>query len=125
MRTYHLAATITGTGANQCSVLIQRSGRIKSVRWGIAIDAATDNAALAVELNSGATSQIATHEGPNVIDGVRAHTNFTTSGLTLSSINVQRLLDYPVGQGERIYLHAVVGGTLSAITEAYVDIDER
>lgn len=125
MRTYHLYATVSAGAANQANLMIQRSGRIKSVRWAVSVDAPADNAAVELEISTVATLGINTHESPNVIDAVKHLTNMTTSGANAGCINTQRILDFPVAQGERIYLHSAVAGTVSAKTDVLVDVDER
>lgn len=120
MRTYKLYnATVSGN--NLANVTIQRSGRIKSVRWAVGVDDSTDNHYCYFELSTQATSQIGTHDTLGVVDQIAWYNNLGAAGQDSSHINEQRMLDFPIAAGERLYLNN--SGNASAVFETvFVDV---
>lgn len=123
MRTLKLYAAITATANAVANLLIPRNGRIKSIRWAVDIDAPADNASVAVDLNTQTITVLASNDIPSIAE-LRALVNLSTSGAYLGAIKAQEFLDYPVAAGDRIYIHAVVAGTVTARITAFIDIDE-
>lgn len=124
MRTYKLYYAITATTAALASVIIQRSGRIKSVRWETGFDAPADNASCVAEISTASSPQQGTNDTVAEISEIRNTTNLTTSGAFNGGRAKQEFIDYPVAAGERIYLHATVSGTVSQATTVFIDVEE-
>lgn len=123
MRIITLAATITGSAAQAAVVTIPQSGRLKSIRWSIVLDAPIDNVLFAVELSpNGAAFTSGTNDQIQSIDCVQIGTNFVTSGMSLYGCNVQRLIDFPLELGTRLYLNSATSGTHSALVRCFLDI---
>lgn len=124
MRVYKLYATATSTADNVANVLITRNCRIRSIRWHEHVDAPADNAFVAVELSTRPTSQFTTNDSQGDITQRRHSTNLTTSGAFDGGNDHQELLDFPVAAGERIYVHAIVSGTVTWVGACFIDVVE-
>lgn len=126
MRTYKLAFSITATGANLANLLLMRSGRIKSVSYSTRIDSLVDNTMVDVALSLSPVSNIGTSESIGDFAQWGAAVQFVTSGLGYAGLNGTIPLDVQVGAGERVYLHALVSGTLTAAaTTVFISVEER
>jgi len=124
MRTYKIYAAYSITANGIGSIQILRSGRIRSVRWAADINTILDNSQAVIELSFANTSQIGTSNTIGVVDELRMWANFVTSGLMLSAVHVQRILDMPVNAGEILYLNTVVATAAGAVS-VFLDIEER
>lgn len=118
MRTYKLyTASVSGNAL--CYVTIQRSGRIKSIRWAVYIDDATDTHYYDMELSTQAVGYQTTHDTIGPIDEIKWQNNVGAAGADASTISVQRLMDFPMAAGERLYLNGA--GNAGASTTVFVD----
>jgi hypothetical protein len=73
----------------------------------------TDNGTLALELSKASATEIAVNGAQQCLAEVRATSNFVTSGLAHTGINLVTPVDTKFNQGQILYLHAVIGGTLT------------
>lgn len=110
MRTYKLYAASSGN--NVANVTIVRSGRIRSLRWAVCMDTVTDNHNVIAEISTQSVSQAGTNDTLGSIDEIRQWHNNAAAGSSTSGINVQRMVDYPVAAGERLYLNTTFTGTV-------------
>jgi hypothetical protein len=122
MRTYKIYSG-AASGNNNAYVTIQRSGRIKSVRWAVGITDKVDGHVYSAELSSVPVTQIDTHDTQGSIDEIRWINNIGAAGTNSDHINVQRIMDYPVVAGERLYLNTYKTVTSSGTT-IFIDVQD-
>jgi hypothetical protein len=120
MRTYKLYSD-AGAGNANCYITIQRSGRIKSVRWAVGIIDSTNGHVYHGELSSVPVTQIGAHDTQGAIDQVSWVNNAAAAGTDSAGINTQRIMDYPVVAGERLYLNTTKSVSTS-YTSIFVDV---
>lgn len=114
MRTYKLYASTSAN--NAASITIQRSGRIKSIRWAILVDTIVDNSSVQVELSTQPVSQRGTNDTLGSIDEIAWAANVGANGSAVGAINHQRLMDYAMVAGERLYLNTSLVTAAANIT---------
>jgi len=119
MRTYKLYTAVSSNAA--CYVTVQRSGRIKSIRYSIRMNSVTNGHALSMEVSTQPVAQIAAHDTQGSIDEVGWFNNVGAAGTDHGNIVEQRVIDFPVVAGERIYLNTSFTVTAAYIT-VFVDI---
>jgi hypothetical protein len=113
MRTIQIYATGAATATSVAQVVIPAAGRIVGVQVSLIIDCVTDNGLFRGELSKVPTNQIATNGAIDAFLEVGSATNFATSGLAENGKAVFLPVDIPVRQGEIIYLHVTVSGTVT------------
>lgn len=113
MRTIQLYGTGAATATGVASVTIPSAGRIVGIQVSLAVDSITDNAMARLELSKVPTNQIATNGALDPFLEVDIAGNFATSGLAQTGVNQFFPIDVSVRQGEIIYLHATVTGTIT------------
>jgi hypothetical protein len=77
------------------------------------ITSITASALVRIELSKVPSNQTGTNGALDPILEIGQAGNFVTSGLSTSGLNQFFPLAVPVRQGEIVYLHATVGGTLT------------
>lgn len=115
MRNIQLYATGTVTANAIAQVIIPTATRLKQVQVALVIDSVTDNANLAIELSKIPTSLIAVNGAVDPFVAIRVFGNFVTSGLSQTNGAWVIPLDVECRQGEIIYLHTFVAGTLTYV----------
>ena len=121
MRTYKLYATALTNSA--ATVTIQRSGRIKSIRWSITVNDTTDNHTLYSELSTTNVSQYNVNDTLNALDQVNLTNNIGAAGAIESCVQKQCLMDYPVVAGERLYINNQ-GDVSACVVTCFVDVQD-
>jgi len=81
-------------------------------------DAVTDNAAVRLQFSKVPTSQIAVNGALDPFLEVAIYGNFVTSGLAFAQINQFWPLSVHCRQGEIVYVHATVAGTITYFVNA-------
>lgn len=110
--TRKLYATGSATANAVQSIVIPSRTTLKQVQWAVRINSITDGAQLNLELSLASAREIAVNEAQQSISEVVIESNFVTSGLAQSGINLIVPCSVPLNQGQLIYLHALVGGTV-------------
>jgi hypothetical protein len=82
------------------------------------IDSITDGASVRLEFSKVPTNQIGTNGALDPFLEVAMYGNFVTSGLAQSGINKFFPLSVSCRQGEIIYVHATVAGTVTYFVNA-------
>lgn len=113
LRTLQIYGTGSATANAVAQVTVPSASTIKGILASLECLAKTDGARLAVELAKVATSQIAINGALDPFFEMRADTSFVTSGLIQGAQNIFVPLHVPCRQGEIIYLHAFVSGTVT------------
>ena len=104
--------TGSASGNNQANVLVPSKGTLIGVQWAVDYDSITDGASVTLELSRASTNEVAINEAQQSISEVRWFSNFVTSGLAQFSVNLFVPTSVPFMQGQLIYLHSIVGGTV-------------
>lgn len=113
MRTIQLYGTGSATATSVAQVTIPSAGRIVGVQVNLAVDCITDNGQVRTELSKVPTNQIGTNGALDPFFEVGLFNNFATSGDATNGVNGFFPVDVAVRQGEIIYLHATIAGTVT------------
>ena len=126
VKSYQLAATVTATANAIAQITIRRDCRLISCLFSCGFDGPADNARASLSLSVAPTSQILINDGQGTIATLEAITNVSTSGGGQGGINCfVPLPGIPMRQGDILYLHGLVAGTVSAPTTVVLMVDER
>lgn len=112
MRTLKLYGTGSATANGVASVTIPSAGTIRGVQCAVRMNSITDGAQLNIEVSRASAREVAVNGAQQCICEVVAEGNFVTSGLAQFGINQFFPTNVSVVQGQIIYLHALVGGTV-------------
>lgn len=113
VKTLKLYATGSATANAVAQVVIPSGGRIRGVQVCFSVDSITDNAQATVEVSRASATEINVNGSQQCVCQVDSRNNLLTSGMTAASQNVFFPVDVPVTQGQIIYLHAVIVGTIT------------
>lgn len=113
MRTLKLYATGSATGNNVANVIIPSAGTIRGVQVCLSADSITDNAQIDLEVSRASATEIAVNGAQQAVIQVSIRNNFVTSGMTAAGLCQFLPTNVSVVQGQIIYLHAVVVGTVT------------
>jgi hypothetical protein len=113
VRTLQLYATGAATATSVANVVIPSAGRISAIQVQLIIDSITDGALVRIELSKVPNNQIAVNGALDPFLELGVAGNFVTSGLSQGGVNMTYPLDVQCRQGEIIYLHATVAGTVT------------
>lgn len=107
-----LYGTGSATANAVSSILIPSTSTIIQILAAIRINSITDGAQVDLELSRASARQIATNEAQDSIAQFAIESNFVTSGLAQGGQNVVVPMRESFKQGSRLYLHALIGGTV-------------
>ena len=113
MRTLQLYGAGSSTATSVATVTVPASTTIKGVKVCLLIDSVTDNADVSLELSKVPTNQVGVNGAQDPFLQVGASGNFATSGLAQTLTGHFIPLNVSCRQGEIIYLHATVTGTIA------------
>lgn len=113
MRNLKLYGSGASTANAVASVIIPSATRIRGVQVQAFIDCNTDNGAAQLEISQASASEIAVNGAQQCIVTIGLFNNLSTNGMSTWGINNFFPVDVPVIQGQIIYLHALVSGTLT------------
>jgi D-hexose-6-phosphate mutarotase len=113
LRTLQLYATGSATANAVATAVIPSATRIKAIQVAFLADGITDNGRVSVELSKTSTSLIASNGALDPFFEIGQYLNFVTSGLAAASLNQTFNVDVECRQGEIIYLHVLVSGTVT------------
>lgn len=106
-----------GTGAATANavaqVVIPSRGRLVGIQTAVRINSITDGAQVDLEVSVASAREIAVNGSQQCVCQVAVEGNFVTSGLAQSGVNQFFPVDVPVVQGQIVYLHALVAGTVT------------
>lgn len=108
-----LYATGSATANGVAIITVATAARLLGVQWAVDLDSITDGAGVVLELSATSATEIAVNEAQQCLSEVRWFGNFVTSGLAQTGINLWVPLPMvPCTQGQKLYLHAVISGTV-------------
>jgi hypothetical protein len=113
VRNLQLYATGSATGTSVAQVTIPASTKIRGAHVNLACNTITDDAQVRIELSKVPTNQIAVNGALDPFLEFGIYQNFVTSGMSAPGVPLLFVpLDVDCRQGEIIYLHATVSGTV-------------
>lgn len=112
MRTLKLYATGSATANAVANVVIPSASTIRGVQVCVRINSITDGAQLNLEVSRSSSREIATNGAQQCVIEVCLESNFVTSGLAQQGVNQFMPVAVPMTQGQILYLHALVAGTV-------------
>jgi len=112
MKTLKLWGTGSASGNGIASVVIPSASVIRGIQCAVRINSITDGAQVDLEISRASAREIQTNGAQQAIVQVAMEGNFVTSGLAQSGVNQFFPCSVSVTQGQIIYLHALVGGTV-------------
>lgn len=108
-----LYGTGSATANNVANITIPNRTILKGVQVSVIFASITNGASLRLEVSRASATEIAINGSQQCVLEVGLYGNFVTSGLAQYGINEFFPLRVPVSQGQIVYLHAVVAGTLT------------
>jgi hypothetical protein len=109
-----LYSAAQGATANGIATLtVPTRGKVVAIEWSVSVNSITDNSEVVLELSKASATEINVNGAQQSISEFRTFVNFVTSGLALAPLGAWHPLDVPVEQGQLLYLHTVIAGTLS------------
>lgn len=118
MRNIQLYATGSATATSVAQITIPSATTLRGVYIDFAVDSITDNAQVRLEFSKVPTNQIAVNGALDPFLEIGVFGNFVTSGLSQPGQNIFFPLDVPCRQGEIVYVHATVAGTVTYYVNA-------
>ena len=112
VRTLKLWATGSATANGAATVIIPSASTIRGVQVAVRINSITDGAQLNLEVSRSSSKEIAVNGAQQSVCEVCLESNFVTSGLAQQGINQFFPVAVPMTQGQILYLHALVAGTV-------------
>ena len=112
MFTRKIYVTGTASGDAVATLIVPSSTRLMMVQWAWKYDINTDNAYVILELSVASAKEIGTNNAQQCISETAVYSNFVTSGLAQGAINLVVPVNVPFKQGQNLYLHALVSGTV-------------
>lgn len=113
MPTLKLYGTGSATANAVAQIIVPTRSLLRGAFVTMWIDSVTDNAQVNCEVSRASAREIAVNGSQQCVLEVSLAGNFLTSGLAQNAVNVFVPLSVDVVQGQIIYLHALVTGTLT------------
>jgi hypothetical protein len=107
-----LWATGSATANAVIAYQIPQSSTLKLIQAAIRYNSITDGGQCDLELSYASAREIQTNAAQQSILAVAFESNFVTSGLCQTGVNQVYPVRAPFKQGQFIYLHALIGGTI-------------
>lgn len=123
MNSLKLYGTASASANAIASVIIPSKARIRGVQWCAHITSQTDGSYAFIEISRASARETQTNGAQQCVSEVTIGVNFTTSGLSQNAVNLFAPVDVPVVQGQIIYLHAAISGTLTFRAECLIQYD--
>lgn len=114
MVTKVLYGAVSATADNVITFDIVAPTTLVGIQWAINFDSVTDNSRLELMLSSESSSQFAVNNINDVLSVVAASVNLLTSGMYPTGINMLVPCMAPFKSQDRLALHALVSGTITA-----------
>lgn len=112
-RTLQIYGTASATTTSLAQVTIPSAGKLVGIQYSLIATSITAGVLVRCELSKVPSNQIATNGALDPFFETGLHGNFVTSGLAQGGQTSFSPLVMPVRQGEIIYLHCTVAGTVT------------
>lgn len=124
-RVYKLYGSVSATTNAAAQITVQRPGIISAILFSGRVDGLTNDTAVYWELAFGSTSQIAVNDTQGSLAECSYYINTLTSGIIDGAIqSLVNGIAIPVAAGDRLYLNAVVVGSLDSRLSAFLYVAE-
>ena len=110
--TRKLYATGSATANAVANVTIPSRTTLRQIQWAVRFNSITDGAQVNLELSLASAREIAVNEAQQSVSEIVYEQNFVTSGMNMGNVNLVVPCSVPLSQGQLLYLHALVGGTV-------------
>lgn len=111
-------ATGSATANGAATITVPSASTLVGVNWACRFDSITDNAAAAIELSLASATELNVNAAQQCISEIEWSNNFVTSGLIGTGINLFVPVSVRFAQGQFIYMHFLVGGTVTVVAVA-------
>jgi hypothetical protein len=118
VRTLKIYGAGSATANGVATVIIPTKTILRGVQWAVQVDCITDSASVDLELSRASAREIAVNGAQQAISEIVAFSNFVTSGLSTGGLNAFFPVSIPLDQGQIVYLHVLIAGTMSYVTTA-------
>jgi hypothetical protein len=109
-----LYATGSATANGAATITVPSASRLIAVQWAVVFGSTTNAAFCRLEISAASATEIAVNEAQQCISELDFYGNFVTSGLSNGGANLfVPVPGVPWAQGQKIYLHAVISGTVT------------
>ena len=123
MYSHKLYATGSASGNNNANIIIPSRGKIVGVQWAVHFDSTTDGAFCTLEISRASVNEIAINAAQQSVSEIHFGSNFVTSGLGQFGVNAFFPVNVPMEQGQALYLHSIVAGTVVYTGGAIIWLD--
>lgn len=123
MKTLKLYATGSATANGAATIVIPNASTIRGVQWAVRINSITDGAQVDLEVSRASAREVAVNGAQQCVSQVAAEGNFVTSGLAQGGVNAFFPVAVPMTQGQILYLHALIAGTVTYDATVIVHYD--
>lgn len=113
MNSLKLYATGSATANAAASVTIPGKTTLKGIQANVIVDSNTDGASLVAEVSRASAREVGVNGAQQSILEVGSYNNLATSGMANNALNNFFPVSVPVIQGQIIYLHVQIAGTLT------------
>jgi hypothetical protein len=93
---------------------------IRGIQWSVGVDSITDNTIVQLEISKASAREVGINGAQQCISEHYIYGNFVTSGLSILTANDFAPVNVPVIQGQIIYGHAAVAGTVVYYASALI-----
>ena len=109
-----LYGTAAATANNVANIVVPGNARLIGVQWAVDINSSADDASCILELSAASATEIAVNDAQQCLSEIRVLQTLVTSGMIFAGIQQWVPIPMvPVAQGQRLYLHTVIAGTLT------------
>jgi hypothetical protein len=123
MRTLKLYFTGSATANAVAQVIIPSKSVIRAINWQFMLDSIVDNSSAIVEVSKASAREIQVNGSQQCLSEISGYCNFVTSGLYNGSWNLWVPMAIDVIQGQIIYGHAAITGTVNYYATAILHYD--
>lgn len=123
MRIYKLYNFATSTTNASAELDVQKSGRIVAILGSAKFESTTDGSDCTIELSKASVNQTSVNNPIGPLAQITWQANLSTNGAPVGQVNMALPgLSIPVATRDRLYMHFVISGTVTASGTFYAYI---
>lgn len=107
-----LYGTAAATANNVANIIVPTAGRLSAIQWAVRYNSITDGGQCDLEISLASAKEIAVNAAQQCLSAIAFESNFVTSGLSQNAVNAFFPVHAKLSQGQSIYLHCLVAGTI-------------
>jgi len=120
MFTRKMYVTGSASGNGIVTLLVPTAATIVAILWAARFNSITDGAQVNLELSLASASEIGLNGAQQCVSEIAWESNFVTSGLSQNAVNMFVPVRQSMRQGQLLYMHALVAGTVVHTTSALI-----